>query len=118
MPEISMRHITNAGKLRIRQLHACFTPFAKIIMHSMIDSPPIKGDARPRAADPLKVVRTRPEKTLYVRIVRTVVRLKEHTAKACKACKLLAAGTGINKVARSVGLSNGTVARVKAEMAA
>jgi hypothetical protein len=31
--------------------------------------------------------------------------------------KLLAAGTGINKVAKAVGLSNGTVARVKAEMA-
>ena len=39
-------------------------------------------------------------------------------AKARKARKLLAAGIGINKVAKSVGLSNGTVARVKAEMTA
>jgi hypothetical protein len=30
--------------------------------------------------------------------------------------KLLAAGRGINRVAKAVGLSNGTVARVKAEM--
>ena len=42
----------------------------------------------------------------------------EGAAKARKARKLLAAGTGINKVARAVGLSNGTVARVKAAMAA
>lgn len=42
----------------------------------------------------------------------------EGAAKARKARKLLAAGTGINKVAKAVGLSNGTVARVKAEMAA
>jgi DNA invertase Pin-like site-specific DNA recombinase len=34
-----------------------------------------------------------------------------------KARKLLKAGQGINKVARAVRLSNGTVARVKAEMA-
>jgi DNA invertase Pin-like site-specific DNA recombinase len=39
-------------------------------------------------------------------------------AKARKARKLLATGIGINKVAKAVGLSNGTVARVKAEMAA
>jgi DNA invertase Pin-like site-specific DNA recombinase len=39
-------------------------------------------------------------------------------AKVRKARKLLAAGTGINKVAKAVGLSNGTVARIKSEMAA
>jgi DNA invertase Pin-like site-specific DNA recombinase len=39
-------------------------------------------------------------------------------AKARRARKLLAAGTGINKVARLAGLSNGTVARIKTEMAA
>jgi DNA invertase Pin-like site-specific DNA recombinase len=39
-------------------------------------------------------------------------------AKARRARKLLGAGTGINKVARLAGLSNGTVARIKAEMAA
>src|SRR5690242_6922313 len=39
-------------------------------------------------------------------------------AKAHKARKLLATGAGINRVAKAVGLSNGTVARVKAEMAA
>ena len=33
-----------------------------------------------------------------------------------KARKLLATGIGINKVAKSVGLSNGTAARVKGEM--
>ena len=38
-------------------------------------------------------------------------------AKAKKARKLLVTGMGINKVARAVGLSNGTVARVKAEIA-
>jgi len=38
-------------------------------------------------------------------------------AKAKRARKLLASGNGINKVARAVGLSNGTVARIKAEMA-
>ncbi|MGA8698936.1 MAG: recombinase family protein [Xanthobacteraceae bacterium] len=38
--------------------------------------------------------------------------------KTNRARKLLAAGTGINKVAKVVGLSNGTVARVKAEMVA
>jgi DNA invertase Pin-like site-specific DNA recombinase len=38
--------------------------------------------------------------------------------KTNRARKLLAAGTGINKVAKAVGLSNGTVARVKAEMTA
>ena len=38
-------------------------------------------------------------------------------AKAKRARKMLATGTGINKVAKAVGLSNGTVARVKAEMA-
>jgi DNA invertase Pin-like site-specific DNA recombinase len=37
-------------------------------------------------------------------------------AKAKRARKMLAAGTGINKVAKAVGLSNGTVVRVKAEM--
>jgi DNA invertase Pin-like site-specific DNA recombinase len=37
-------------------------------------------------------------------------------AKAKRARKMLAKGTGINKVAKTVGLSNGTVARVKAEM--
>ena len=42
----------------------------------------------------------------------------EGAAKARKARKLLATGTGINRVAKAVGLSNGTVARVKAEMAA
>jgi hypothetical protein len=30
---------------------------------------------------------------------------------------LLAAGNGINKVAKAVGLSNGTVARLRAEVA-
>ena len=35
-----------------------------------------------------------------------------------KARKLLATGIGINKVAKSVGLSNGTAARVKGEMTA
>jgi DNA invertase Pin-like site-specific DNA recombinase len=39
-------------------------------------------------------------------------------AKVKKARKLLVAGKGINHVAGLVGLSNGTVARVKAEMAA
>jgi DNA invertase Pin-like site-specific DNA recombinase len=39
-------------------------------------------------------------------------------AKVKKAQKLLRAGIGINSVAGLVGLSNGTVARVKAEMAA
>ena len=34
MPEISMRHITNAGKLRISQLHACFTPFEQVTMRT------------------------------------------------------------------------------------
>ena len=38
--------------------------------------------------------------------------------KTNKARKMLAKGTGINKVAKAVGLSNGTVARVKAEMTA
>jgi DNA invertase Pin-like site-specific DNA recombinase len=38
----------------------------------------------------------------------------EGAAKARKALKMLAAGTGINKVAKAVGLSNGTVARLKA----
>jgi DNA invertase Pin-like site-specific DNA recombinase len=37
-------------------------------------------------------------------------------AKAKKARKLLAAGKGINLVAKTVGLSNGTVARIKAEI--
>ncbi len=37
--------------------------------------------------------------------------------KATRARKLLATGAGINKVAKVVGLSNGTVARLKAEMA-
>ena len=42
----------------------------------------------------------------------------EGAAKVRKARKLLATGIGINKVAKAVGLSNGTVARVKAETAA
>ena len=42
----------------------------------------------------------------------------EGAAKVRKARKLLAAGTGINKAAKAVGLSNGTVARLKAEIAA
>lgn len=39
-------------------------------------------------------------------------------AKIKQARKLLAKGDGINKTAKAVGLSNGTVARIKAEMAA
>jgi DNA invertase Pin-like site-specific DNA recombinase len=39
-------------------------------------------------------------------------------AKAKRARKLLATGKGINLVARTVGLSNGTTARIKAELAA
>ena len=42
----------------------------------------------------------------------------EGARKTTKAKKMLKAGTGINKVAKAVGLSNGTIARVKAEMAA
>ena len=38
-------------------------------------------------------------------------------AKARRARKLLADGAGINKTARLAGLSNGTVARLRAEMA-
>lgn len=38
--------------------------------------------------------------------------------KTNRARKLLEAGTGINKVAKAVGLSNGTVHRIKHEMAA
>jgi DNA invertase Pin-like site-specific DNA recombinase len=39
----------------------------------------------------------------------------EGAAKVRKARKLLEAGKGINKVAKAVGLSNGTVARLRAE---
>ena len=39
-------------------------------------------------------------------------------ARIKRARKMLAKGTGINKVAKMVGLSNGTVARVRAELAA
>ena len=49
---------------------------------------------------------------------RPVENTEQGAAKTRKARKLLAAGTGINRVAKAVGLSNGTVARVKAEMAA
>jgi DNA invertase Pin-like site-specific DNA recombinase len=42
----------------------------------------------------------------------------EGAAKVRKARKLLEAGKGINKVAKAVGLSNGTVARLRAEIAA
>lgn len=37
-------------------------------------------------------------------------------AKVKRARKLLAKGTGINRVAQAVKLSNGTIARIKAEM--
>jgi DNA invertase Pin-like site-specific DNA recombinase len=37
-------------------------------------------------------------------------------AKVRKARKMLEAGKGINKVAKAIGLSNGTVARLKAEI--
>jgi DNA invertase Pin-like site-specific DNA recombinase len=39
-------------------------------------------------------------------------------AKIKKARKMLARGDGINKVAKAVGLANGTVSRIKAELAA
>jgi len=42
----------------------------------------------------------------------------EGARKANRARKLLDKGTGINKVAKAVGLSNGTVARLRAEKAA
>jgi DNA invertase Pin-like site-specific DNA recombinase len=44
---------------------------------------------------------------------RPVEKDPEGAAKAHKARKLLAAGVGINKVAKAVGLSNGTVARLR-----
>lgn len=42
------------------------------------------------------------------------IALPAGVAKIKKAHKLLAGGDGINKVAKAVGLSNGTVARIKA----
>ena len=42
----------------------------------------------------------------------------EGARKANRARKLLDKGIGINAVAKAVGLSNGTVSRLKAEMAA
>ncbi len=44
-------------------------------------------------------------------------RLDLSSTKARPARKLLAAGAGINKAARLAGASNGTVARIEAEMA-
>jgi len=41
----------------------------------------------------------------------------EGAAKVKRARKLLGTGAGINRVARTVRLSNGTVARLKAEIA-
>ena len=91
---------TPAGKLMF-QVTGAFAEFERSMIRERVQA----GLKRARAAG--KALGRRP-----------VEDRPEGARKANRARKLLDQGVGINAVAKAVGLSNGTVSRLKAEMAA